>query len=417
MKNIAIIGSGISGLTSAYLLSREHHVTVFEKNDYIGGHTATKDIEVDGKCYAIDTGFIVYNERTYPNFIKLLNQLGITEQKTEMSFSVMNPSANLEYNGSTLNTLFAQRSNLLKPSFWRLILEILRFNKLCKALYEQDEIDVELTLGDFLKQHKFNQAFSQNYILPMGAAIWSSSLVEMTQFQLKFFVRFFYNHGLLDIQNRPQWFVIPGGSKQYIYPLIKSFENNIELNSQIKSVSRTSSGVTLLFEDGQSKQFDDVVFACHSDQALQLLGDANAQEQEILSSMPYRDNQVVLHTDTNLLPKRRLAWASWNYHLDSNQNRPACVTYNMNILQELESDTTFCVTLNNTDRIDANKILQTFHYSHPVFNQSSLAAQQRRLEICGKNHTHFAGAYWHNGFHEDGVRSAVEVAQRFGISL
>ncbi|MCF7354141.1 FAD-dependent oxidoreductase [Vibrio sp. CK2-1] len=417
MKNIAIIGSGISGLTSAYLLSREHNVTVFEKNDYIGGHTATKDIEVDGKYYAIDTGFIVYNERTYPNFIKLLNQLGITEQKTEMSFSVMNSSANLEYNGSTLNTLFAQRSNLLKPSFWRLILEILRFNKLCKALYEQDEIDVELTLGDFLKQHKFNRAFSQNYILPMGAAIWSSSLVEMTQFQLKFFVRFFYNHGLLDIQNRPQWFVIPGGSKQYIYPLIQSFENNIELNSQIKSVSRTDSGVTLRFADGQSRQFDEVVFACHSDQALQLLSDANAQEQEILSSMPYRDNQVVLHTDTNLLPKRRLAWASWNYHLDSNQNRPACVTYNMNILQGLESDTTFCVTLNNTDRIDANKILQTFHYSHPVFNQNSLAAQQRRLEICGKNHTHFAGAYWHNGFHEDGVRSAVEVAQRFGISL
>ncbi|GLT16201.1 NAD(P)/FAD-dependent oxidoreductase [Vibrio algivorus] len=417
MKNIAIIGSGISGLTSAYLLSREHNVTVFEKNNYIGGHTATKDIEVDGKCYAIDTGFIVYNERTYPNFIKLLNQLGITEQKTEMSFSVMNPSANLEYNGSTINTLFAQRSNLFKPSFWRLILEILRFNKLCKALYERDDIDVELTLGDFLKQHKFNQAFSQNYILPMGAAIWSSSLVEMTQFQLKFFVRFFYNHGLLDIQNRPQWFVIPGGSKQYIYPLIQSFENNIELNSQIKSVSRTDSGVTLLFEDGHSKQFDEVVFACHSDQALHLLSDSNAQEQEILSSMPYRDNQVVLHTDTNLLPKRRLAWASWNYHLDSNQNRPACVTYNMNILQGLESDTTFCVTLNNTDRIDTNKILQTFNYSHPIFNQNSLAAQQRRLEICGKNNTHFAGAYWHNGFHEDGVRSAVEVAQRFGISL
>lgn len=417
MKNIAVIGSGISGLTSAYLLSREHKVTVFEKNDYIGGHTATKDIEFNGKCYAIDTGFIVYNERTYPNFIKLLNQLGIREQKTEMSFSVMNTSANLEYNGSTLNTLFAQRSNLLKPSFWRLILEILRFNKLCKALYEQDDIDVELTLGHFLKQHNFNQAFSQNYILPMGAAIWSSSLVEMTQFQLKFFVRFFYNHGLLDIQNRPQWFVIPGGSKQYIYPLIQSFENNIELNSQLKSVSRTDSGVTLEFEGSESRQFDEVVFACHSDQALQLLTDANTQEQEILSSMPYRDNQVVLHTDTRLLPKRRLAWASWNYHLDSNQNRPACVTYNMNILQELDSDTTFCVTLNNTDRIDANKILQTFHYSHPIFNQKSLAAQQRRLEICGKNHTHFTGAYWHNGFHEDGVRSAVEVAQRFGISL
>ncbi len=417
MKNIAVIGSGISGLTSAYLLSKQHQVTVFEKNDYIGGHTATKDIEVDGKCYAIDTGFIVYNERTYPNFIKLLNQLGITEQKTEMSFSVMNPSANLEYNGSTLNTLFAQRSNLFKPSFWRLILDILRFNKLCKALYEQDDIDVELTLGDFLKQHQFKPAFCQNYILPMGAAIWSSSLTEMTQFQLKFFVRFFYNHGLLDIQNRPQWFVIPGGSKQYIYPLIQSFENNIELNSQIKSITRTDTGVTLHFDDSEPRLFDEVIFACHSDQALNLLGDATPEEKAILSDMPYRNNQVVLHTDINLLPTRRLAWASWNYHLDSDLNRPACVTYNMNILQGLESDTTFCVTLNNSDHINPDKIINTFHYSHPVFNQQSLNAQQRRGEICGHNHTHFAGAYWHNGFHEDGVRSAVEVAERFGITL
>lgn len=417
MKNIAIIGSGISGLTSAYLLSRKHHITLFEKNDYIGGHTATKEVEVNNRHYSIDTGFIVYNDRTYPNFIKLLNQLGIAQQKTEMSFSVMNPSQNLEYNGNTLNSLFAQRSNLLRPSFWRLILDILRFNKLCKALHENDEIDPALTLGDFLNEHQFKAAFCQNYILPMGAAIWSSSLTEMTQFQLKFFVRFFYHHGLLDIQNRPQWYVIPGGSKQYINPLIKSFEQNIKLNSTIESVTRDQDGVTITFSNKDAQQFDEVIFACHSDEALSLLGDASESEQNILSDIPYRNNQVVLHTDVQMLPKRRLAWASWNYHLDSNLDRPACITYNMNILQGLKSDTTFCVTLNNSDQINPESIIQTFHYSHPVFNQQSLRAQQRRSEICGKQHTHFVGAYWHNGFHEDGVRSAIEVAERFGIEL
>ncbi len=417
MKNIAIIGSGISGLTAAYLLSREHQVTVFEKNDYIGGHTATKEVDLDGKTYAIDTGFIVYNERTYPNFIKLLGQLGIEQQKTEMSFSVMNPASNLEYNGSTLNTLFAQRRNLLRPSFWRLIKDILCFNSLCKTLHQQDDIDPALTLGEFLQTHQFGDEFCQNYILPMGAAIWSSSLGEMMQFQLKFFVRFFYNHGLLDIQNRPQWFVIPGGSKQYIAPLIQSFKNNIRLNCDIQTVTRKDSHVEITLANGKTERFDEIVLACHSDQALSLLADTTEQEREILSNIPYRNNQVVLHTDIQLLPQRLLAWASWNYHLDSDIDRPACVTYNMNILQGIQSETTFCVTLNNTGQIDPDKIINTFDYAHPIFNQASLAAQQRRSEICGHNRTHFAGAYWHNGFHEDGVRSAVEVAARFGISL
>ncbi|WP_105903300.1 NAD(P)/FAD-dependent oxidoreductase [Vibrio gangliei] len=417
MKNIAIIGSGISGLTAAYLLSREHQVTVFEKNDYIGGHTATKEVNLDGKTYAIDTGFIVYNERTYPNFIKLLGQLGIKQQKTEMSFSVMNPASNLEYNGSTLNTLFAQRRNLLRPSFWRLIKDILRFNSLCKTLHQQDDIDPALTLGEFLQTHQFGDGFCQNYILPMGAAIWSSSLGEMMQFQLKFFVRFFYNHGLLDIQNRPQWFVIPGGSKQYIAPLIQSFKDNIRLNCDIQTITRKDTHVEITLANGKTERFDEIVLACHSDQTLSLLADATEQEREILSNIPYRNNQVVLHTDIQLLPQRRLAWASWNYHLDSDIERPACVTYNMNILQGIQSETTFCVTLNNTGQIDPDKIINTFDYAHPIFNQVSLAAQQRRSEICGHNRTHFTGAYWHNGFHEDGVRSAVEVAARFGISL
>lgn len=417
MKNIAIIGSGISGLTSAYLLSKEHTVTVFEKNDYIGGHTATKDIELEGKQYAIDTGFIVCNDRTYPNFLKLLSQLDVPLQPTEMSFSVMNSVNGLEYNGNNLNSLFAQRRNVLRPQFWSLINEILKFNKQCKSLYASNDIPPQLTLGDFLTQHQFSDYFCQNYILPMGAAIWSTSLVEMKAFQLRFFVQFFYNHGLLNVNDRPQWYVIPGGSREYISPLIRRFKDSIELNSQLNSVTREKDGIRLEFKDGSLRQFDEVVFACHSDEALALLADATEAEKSVLGDIPYSKNTVTLHTDTSLLPVRKLAWASWNYQINEHLNRPACVTYNMNILQGLTADHTFCVTLNQSEEIDPSKVLGEFIYHHPVFNHQSLSAQQRRAEICGKNHTHFTGAYWHNGFHEDGVRSAVEMAERFGIAL
>jgi predicted NAD/FAD-binding protein len=427
-KKIAIIGSGISGLTSAYLLSQKHQITVFEKNDYIGGHTATKDIELNGQQYAIDTGFIVCNDRTYPNFLKLLAQLNVKLQPTEMSFSVINRDTHLEYNGNNLNSLFAQRRNIFKPKFWRLIREILTFNKRCKALYHDDNINAEKTLGDFLKQHQFSDYFCQNYILPMGAAIWSTSLIEMSAFQLKFFVRFFYNHGLLNVTDRPQWYVIPGGSRQYITPLIKKFKNDIQLNSEITQVIREESGVVIKFSNGETQTFDDVIFACHSDQALALLANPSEAEQAILGDIPYSENEVILHTDVNLLPKRKLAWASWNYLLDADTTanttvkqtqltRPSCVTYNMNILQGIDAPETFCVTLNQSNKIQHDKVLAKFTYHHPVFNHTSLAAQQRRHEICGHHHTHFVGAYWHNGFHEDGVVSAITVAKRFGISL
>ena len=417
MKNIAIIGSGISGLTSAYLLSQKHQVTVFEKNDYIGGHTATVDVEVNNKNYVIDTGFIVFNNKTYPNFLKLLTNIGIGKQESEMSFAVHNCQTGLEYNGNNLDTLFVQRRNIFRPKFWQLIMQILKFNKLCKQAYSDDQFNEQLTLGEFLDANGFNEYFSNHYILPMGAAIWSSSLEQMQGFQFKFFVQFFNNHGLLNISDRPQWYVIPNGSRSYITPLIKQFADNIELNSDISKVTRHNEKVQLHFNNGDVREFDEVVFACHSDQALALLGDANDDEQTILGAMQYSPNDVVLHTDVSLLPKRRKTWASWNYQLSDNRTKPASVTYNMNILQGLQDDTTFCVTLNQNEAIDESKILRKFVYHHPVFNVESLKAQLQRHKICGQNNTHFTGAYCYNGFHEDGVRSAVDVGARFGCEL
>ncbi|GLX84600.1 amine oxidase [Thalassotalea loyana] len=420
MKNIAIIGSGIAGLTSAHLLSQKHNVTVFEQNDYIGGHTATVDVEYQGRDYAIDTGFIVFNDKTYPNFLKLLAKLGMNKQETEMSFSVHNTQTGLEYNGHNLNTLFAQRRNILRPKFWHLIRQIVRFNKACKSVYEQNNYDEQLTLGEFLSQNNFSDFFAQHYILPMGAAIWSSSIDQMNQFQFKFFVQFFHNHGLLNITDRPQWYVIPKGSRSYITPLIEPFKDNIKLNTKLLRIERRDEKVFVHHEvnsEVKVDEFDEIVLACHSDQALKLLDDRTPAEQEVLGAMPYSENEVVLHTDTQLLPKRRAAWASWNYQLVNDRSKPASVTYNMNILQGLQSDTTFCVTLNQSEAIASEKVLRKFIYHHPIFSIESMQAQQKRSQICGLNNTHFAGAYWYNGFHEDGVRSAVDVAKRFDCHL
>lgn len=417
MKNIAIIGSGISGLTSAYLLSKKHNVTIFEKNARIGGHTATVDIDKDGKTYAIDTGFIVFNDKTYPNYLALLDEIGIGKQATEMSFSVHNCQTGMEYNGHNLNTLFAQRRNLLRPKFWLLVKEILRFNKLCKSIYTSQNYQSGLTLGQFLTENNFSDYFAEHYILPMGAAIWSSSLAQMEDFEFRFFVQFFHNHGLLNIADRPQWYVIPNGSRSYLAPLCEPFKNQITLEANISSITRQNHKVQVHFNDADSQEFDEIVIACHSDEALALLGDQSASESAVLSAMPYSKNSVILHTDKRLLPKREKAWASWNYQLSEDRNKAASVTYNMNILQGIQSKHTFCVTLNQKDDIDPKSILREFTYHHPIFSAESIKAQKERELICGVNHTHFAGAYWHNGFHEDGVRSAVEVAKRFDCVL
>ncbi|MGL4473539.1 MAG: NAD(P)/FAD-dependent oxidoreductase [Shewanella sp.] len=417
MNKIAIVGSGISGLTAAHLLCERYDVTVFESNDYIGGHTATIDVELDGNKYAIDTGFIVFNDRTYPNFEKLLARIAVKPKPTQMSFSVRNLTTGLEYNGHTLASMFAQKSNLFNPKYWYFLSEIVRFNGLCKKYYQTDNFPAS-SLGDFLVLEGFSEFFCEHYILPMGAAIWSSSLNDMRAFSLRFFIRFFAHHGLLELTNRPQWYVLEGGSRSYIPGLIAPFKDKIKLNTSVKSIKRTNNGVDLVTDSGEQYRFDEVILACHSNQALAMLEDASELEYDILSQMLYRNNEVVLHTDARLLPQRRAAWASWNYRLDGDSSSPAAVTYNMNILQGLSDQApVFCVSLNQTAAIDKRKILRTFNYAHPVFDQQSFAAASRKHEISGQRHTHFAGAYWLNGFHEDGVNSALDVCRHFGVTL
>ena len=414
-KRIAVIGSGIAGLTCGYLLSKKHHITLFESNRSLGGHTATIDIEMDGKQLAVDTGFIVFNDRTYPNFIKMMKQIGIYAKPTEMSFSVHNESNGLEYNGHSLNTLFAQRRNLLNPKFYYFIAEILRFNKLAKQINSNNNASNYDSLGDFLERNKFSDYFSSNYLFPMVAAIWSSSINSCREFPLRFFLQFFNNHGLLDITQRPQWYVVNGGSRSYIPGLTKEIQD-IRLNSPVQSVIRHSDSVEVISKN-KTELFDEVIIACHSDQALSILKDVSTNETAILNEIEYRNNEVVLHTDRSILPKREKAYASWNYRIDSNSSELAKVTYNMNILQGLNSTKPLCVSLNQTKTIDPKEILREFNYSHPVFSMASLAAQKKRTLICGNNRTHFCGAYWYNGFHEDGVKSALDVCKRFGVAL
>ncbi|MBY6186404.1 FAD-dependent oxidoreductase [Marinobacter hydrocarbonoclasticus] len=412
--NIAVVGGGIAGMTCAHLLGEHHNVTLFEPESWLGGHTHT--VEVDGT--AVDTGFIVYNDRTYPRFQKLLASLGVQGRPTEMSFSVSDRDQNLEYNGHNLDTLLAQRRNLLRPAFWRMVRQILRFNQLGKQLVDDSAIP-DCTLGEFLDREGFDGWMVSHYLLPMGAAIWSCSLNDMRAFPVQFFLRFFHHHGLLDIQNRPQWYTVEGGSWRYVHAIIEAGHFNLELENGVQRVWRHDSGVELEDGHGQRRHFDQVILACHSDQALAMLADASDEERELLSAIRYAPNEVILHTDTRLLPERRKAWASWNYQLGHQvgADRPVAVTYNMNILQGLSGDTTYCVTLNPVEPIDPKHVLGRYQYSHPQFDLPAEAAKAARRRICGVARTHFCGAYWYNGFHEDGVRSAVDVCERFGVRL
>ena len=413
---IAIIGSGISGLTSAYLLNRNHDITVFEANDYIGGHTHTHNIKIKNKEYAVDTGFIVYNERTYPNFIKLLDTLGVERQLSTMGFSVKSASEDYEYAGESLNSLFAKRSNIFRLGFLRMLYEMYRFGK--KSDSTGLGLDVSITLGTYLRSENYSNEFINYFIIPMGAAIWSTPANKVLDMPAYFFIKFFYNHGMLEIINRPKWWVIKDGSSAYIKKIIKGFERKINLSSPIRTVSRLGNGIEI--ETANSKKplmFDAVVFATHSDQALGMLKDPTEKEKDILSSIPYQKNEVLLHTDSSVLPERKLAWASWNYQLDSNPESPVVLTYNMNILQSLDCDETFCVTLNDHQSVDKSKVLKKITYHHPLFTVKGIEAQKRKLEISGVNNTYYCGAYWHNGFHEDGVASAIEVCKHFGEQI
>ena len=413
---VAIIGSGISGLTAAYLLHKDHDITVFEANDYIGGHTHTHEIKQNDKLWSVDSGFIVYNEKTYPNFISLLQKLKVEVQKTSMGFSVKSPSTNLEYSGGSLNTIFAQRRNLLKPSFLIMLKDVLRFNRI--AVKELLTVDQSTTISDFLKRHNFSSHFIENYIIPMGAAIWSTAAEKTTEMPAAFYIRFFKNHGLLQVFNRPQWFVIKGGSKSYVKKIIAGFKENILLSSAVKGVVRTPDGVMIYHDkDKDPIKFDKVIFATHSDQALALLKDPSDNELSILSALPYQKNIAILHTDNSLMPKIKTTWSSWNYLLSSDPGKPVTLTYNMNILQSLDAQPDFLVTLNSSSEIDPTKIIKKIEYHHPLFTVDGVKAQKRKTEISGANNTFYCGAYWGNGFHEDGVNSALEVCKDFGVLL
>lgn len=405
---IAVIGAGISGLTVAYRLHREHQVTVFEANDYVGGHTNTIDVQIDGEHHAIDTGFIVFNFRTYPNFIELLDELGVTSHPTTMGFSVRDDRSNLEYSGESIRGLFAQRRNLFRPSFYRLVANILKFYRDAKTLIR--EIDPGMTVGEFFAQHRYSTELIEQFLLPMGSAIWSCPRDAIREFPMRFLLEFYDNHGLLTLTDRPIWRVIDQGSRTYVRALTAGFNDRVRLNAPVTSVTRHRDGVDICTRTDGPERFDHVVFACHSDQALRMLGNgATAAEREILGSFPYETNLAILHTDATVLPKRRQARASWNYRIPREKSDAAIVTYLMNSLQGIRSRHTFCVTLNDERHIDPSRILRRIEYHHPRFTVARTSAVARHAELLNANRSSFCGAYWGNGFHEDGVKSGLAV--------
>ncbi len=404
MTRVAIVGSGVSGLVAARALHERHDVTVFEADDRIGGHVHTWNVRSGGREYRVDSGFIVCNERNYPNFMALLSELGIRTQPSTMSFSLRHDRANLEYNGSSLRQLFVQPANAVRPRFLRMLADVLRFNRSAPRIVHAE--GAELTLGALVDAGRYSDAFRDWYLVPMGSAIWSLPPARVLDMPARFFVDFFDNHGMLTVDDRPVWRVVEGGSSRYVEALTAPMRSSIRTRHRVRRIERLRDHVLV---DGE--RFDHVVLACHSDQALAMLADPTRAELEILGALPYQENDVVLHTDTSLLPRRRAAWGSWNYHVTGTPDAPAVVTYNMNMLQSLDAPETFCVTLNATGAIDPDRVIGRVTYHHPMVTQAGVTARARRREVSGPNRTYYCGAYWGNGFHEDGVVSGLAVAR------
>lgn len=412
---IAIVGAGISGLVCARLLHRDHEITVFESEPEIGGHTHTVDVSLDGRNFAVDTGFIVFNDVTYPNFIRLMDRLGVASKPSTMSFSVRCDRTGLEYSPGGFSGLFARRRNLLSPRFFRMLLEIFRFRRKSPALLLESGYD--LTLGEYLRRSGYSDAFVRHFIVPMGAAIWSADPVLFEDFPARYFVEFFKNHGFLNVVNQPQWRVIRGGSRNYLRPLTEPFAERIRVNAPVAAVRRDADGATVETADGASERFDAAILAVHSDQALKMLADPSEAEREILAAMPYQRNDTLLHTDVRALPRRRAAWASWNYRIPKKPTGRVTVTYDMNILQSLDAPVEFCVTLNPEAYIPSGRRIRDIVWHHPVYAPEGMKARNRRAEINGVNRSWFCGAYWGYGFHEDGVNSALAVCRDFGKGI
>lgn len=409
---IAVIGSGIAGLASAWLLSREHAVTLFEASDYLGGHTHTHAIELDGRQYAVDSGFIVHNPRHYPLLTRLFAELGVGCQPTAMSFSVRNEASGLEYNTRSLDGLFCQRRNLLSPRFLGMLRDLVRFYRSAAALLEHPGPGP--TLGDYLAEQGYGEAFRDEHLVPMAAALWSAPPGKIPSFPARYLVEFMAKHQMLQLTGRPAWRVVRGGSSSYVKALRMRWRVRELLRCSVRAVRRGAGHVEVACDRG-TERFDQVVLACHSDQALALLADAGERERDILGAMPYQANDAVLHTDATLMPHNPKAWASWNALIRRMPGEACTVSYWMNLLQSLDTPVPLIVTLNSMQAIDPSKVLRRMRYHHPLYTQASVAARARRAEIQGQRRTWFAGAYWGWGFHEDGMRSAVEVATALGV--
>lgn len=410
---IAIIGTGISGLSAAHLLAKGNELSLFEANDYIGGHTNTLQINETESCLAVDTGFIVFNETNYPNLTRLFTKLGVESRDSDMSFSVKCEATGLEYNGTSMHTLFAQKSNILNLRFLWMLKDIMNFHKQGPASLAND-IDDNINVADYVSRHRYSNYFLEKYLVPLGASLWSCPAEKFKQFPMRFVLEFLDNHCMLQVNGRPTWKTVVGGSSAYIDKLIAPFSERIFLRSPVKSVIRNEHSVTVALENGQHDEFDEVIMACHADQSLRLRANCDAEERELLEQFEYQYNETVLHTDTRLLPENRLCWASWNYRIPEAPTAHTQVTYNMNILQGLESDNTYCVSLNQTESIRPDRVIRKIGYHHPVFKPGRSAAQQQHSRMIRRKRISYCGAYWGYGFHEDGIKSGLAVASAFG---
>lgn len=411
---IAVIGSGISGLAAAYYLSRKHEVFLFEKETRLGGHTHTVTVETSRGPMAVDTGFIVHNDRTYPNLIRLFAKLGVETQASDMSFAVTCRSTGFEYSSRGLNGFFAQRAKLFQRDQYCLLREILRFNREAPKVLA-DPAAAHMSLGDVIEQGCYAELFTERYLYPMASAVWSMAAKQIRAFPAVTLLRFFAQHGMLGINTHPKWRVLRGGSQSYLAPLTAPYRARIHTGVSVERVSRDESGVTLHFPDRNERHFDHVVFGCHGNQVLPLLESPTDRERDILGNFKTSRNEVWLHTDSRFLPKRLRARASWNYNLHAEPGAGATVTYHMNRLQSLEVPEDYCITLNPPENIDAEKVLRRLVYYHPLYSRAAIQAQARWNEISGANRTHFCGAYWFYGFHEDGLNSALRVARGLGV--
>jgi predicted NAD/FAD-binding protein len=408
---IAIVGGGVSGLVCAHMLHREHDVVVFEAEGRAGGHANTVRVETETGAWGVDTGFVVFNDRNYPLFEGLLRELGVASQPSEMSFGVSD-GRGFEYNGASPGGLYAVRRNIVSPSFQRMLVDLVRFNRDALRLLASDE---DPSLREWLAARRYSRSFVERLIVPQASAVWSADPEQMWSFPARFLLEFFNNHGVLGFSGRPRWRTVTGGSRRYVDALTGPWGGRLRLSTPVTRVGRRPDHVEISTRGGGPERFDAVVLATHSDQALALLQDPTEAERELLGAIPFQSNEAVLHTDRSLLPKRPRAWASWNYHLSEGSEGRCTVTYHMNRLQSLEADREFCVTLNRADAIDPAKVIGRIEYAHPVYTPAGVAAQARRGEISGHNRTHYCGAYWGWGFHEDGVRSAHRVAAEFGV--